>query len=74
MDHVLEGMMTHYEVYLDLFIEEQKRGDYKKLSENPYYKELKAIIGAINVLRKFLGWELLKISEEVNWRLEDGVY
>jgi hypothetical protein len=74
MDHVLEGMQTHYEVLLYWYIEEHKEGNYKKLSENPYYDEVKAIIGAMNVLRKFLGWEPLRLSEEVRVRLEDGVY
>ena len=33
MDHVLEGMQPHYEVLLDWFIEEHRKGQYKKLSE-----------------------------------------
>lgn len=73
MDHVLEGMQTHYEAYIEIFIEYHQKGKYKKLSENPFYDEVKAIIDAMNVLRKYLGWEPLKISEEINWRLEDGI-
>ena len=70
MDHVLNGMQPHYEVTLDWFIEEQKKGNYKKFSDNPYYEEIKALIDAMNILRKYLGWDNIKLSEEVKWRME----
>ena len=70
MDHVLEGMRAHYEVLLDWFIEEHRKGQYKKLSDNPYYDEVKTLIDAMNILRKYLGWDSIKLSEEVSWRLE----
>ena len=70
MDHVIEGMQPHYEVLLDWYIKEHRKGQYKKLSDNPYYGEVKALIDAMNILRKYLGWETIKLSEEVSWRLE----
>lgn len=70
MDHVIEAMRPHYEVLLDWFIEEHKKGQCKKLSDNPYYDEIKALIDAMNILRKYLGWDSIKLSEEVKWRLE----
>lgn len=70
MDHVLEAMQPHYDVLLEWFIEEHKKGQYKKLSDNPYYEEIKALIDAMNILRKYLGWGSIKLSEEVSWRLE----
>lgn len=70
MDHVIEAMRPHYEVLLDWFIEEHKKGNYKKLSDNPYYEEIKALIDAMNILRKYLGWDSIKLSDEVKWRLE----
>lgn len=70
MDHVLEAMQPHYDVLLEWFIEEHKKGQYKKLSDNPYYEEIKALIDAMNILRKYLGWDSIKLSEEVSWRLE----
>jgi hypothetical protein len=70
MDHVLEGMQPHYDVLLEWFIKEHKKGQYKKLSDNPYYDEVKALIDAMNILRKYLGWDSIKLSEEVSWRLE----
>jgi hypothetical protein len=71
MDHVLEGMQPHYDVLLEWFIEEHKKGQYKKLSDNPYYDEVKALIDAMNILRKYLGWDSIKLSDEVKWRLEE---
>jgi hypothetical protein len=73
MDHILEGMQTHYEILMYWFIEEHKEGN-KKLSENSYYDEVKAIIDSMNCIRKYLKWEPLRLKEEVRWRLEDGVY
>lgn len=70
MDHVIEGMQPHYEVLLDWYIKEHRKGQYKKLSDNPYYGEVKALIDAMNILRKYLGWETIKLSEEVSWKLE----
>ena len=70
MDHVIEGMQPHYDVLLDWYIKEHRKGQYKKLSDNPYYGEVKALIDAMNILRKYLGWETIKLSEEVSWRLE----
>ena len=71
MDHVIEAMQPHYEVLLDWFIEEHKKGQYKKLSDNPYYEEIKALIDAMNILRKYLSWDSIKLSDEVKWRLEE---
>ncbi len=71
MDHVLDAMRPHYEVTLDWYIEEHKKGNYQKLSDNPYYGELKALIDAMNILRKYMGWETVKLSEEVKWELTE---
>jgi len=71
VDHVIEAMRPYYEVLLDWFIEEHKKGQYKKLSDNPYYEEIKALIDAMNILRKYLGWDSIKLSDEVKWRLEE---
>ena len=71
MDHVLDAMEPYYEVTLDYFMDEQRTGKYKTLSENPHYREIKALIEAINILRKYMGWETLKLSEEVEgWEEE----
>jgi len=70
MDHVIEAMQPHYDVLLDWYIEEHKKEKHKKLSDNVYYEEIKALIDAMNVLRKYLGWDTIKLSEEVSWRLE----
>lgn len=70
MDHVLNAMQPHYEVTRDWFIEEHRSGKYKKLSENPYYEEVKALIYAMNILRKYLGWETIKLKNEVEFYME----
>lgn len=69
IDHVLNAMQPHYEVTRDWFMEEQRTGKYKKLSDNPYYEEVKALIDAMNVLRKYLGWETIKLKDEVEFYL-----
>ena len=71
MDHVLDAMEPHYEVTLDWFMEEQRTGKYKTLSDNPYFEEIKALIQAMNILRKYIGWETLKLSEEVEGRKKE---
>lgn len=69
IDHVLESINSHYEVYRDLFMEEHRAGKYKRFSDNPYYEEVKAIIDAMNVLRKYLGWETISLKKEVEFYL-----
>jgi hypothetical protein len=69
MDHVLNAMQPHYEALLDYFLEEQRTGRYKRFSDNPYYDEIKTIIDAMNILRKYLGWETIKLKDEVEFYL-----
>jgi len=56
-------------VLLDWFIEEHRKGNYKKLSDNPYYDEIKALIDSMNILRKYLGWDPIRLKDEVNFYL-----
>ena len=71
MDHVENAISQFYDVYLDEFMEYQREGKYKKLSDNPMYEEIRAIIDAMNILRKYLGWQTINLSEEVKMRLGD---
>ncbi len=68
MDHVIDGMMAHFEPMMDWFMEEHRKGEYKKLSDNPMYAEVKAMVDAMNILRKYLGWDTMKLSQEVEFR------
>jgi len=68
MDHVIDGMMAHFEPMMDWFMEEHRTGKHKKLSDNPMYGEVKTMIDAMNILRKYLGWDTMKLSEEVSFR------
>lgn len=70
MDHVLDAMEPHYEVTLDWFLEEHREKNHKRLSDNSYYHEIKALIDSMNILRKFLGWETIKLSEQVAFYME----
>lgn len=67
MDHVHESIRVHYVITLEWFIEEHQTGKYKCLSDNPYYGEIKAMIDAMNCIRKYLGWETIKLSNEVSF-------
>ena len=69
MDHVLNAMRSHYEAILNCFLEEQRISKYKKLSENPFYPELKALIDSMNILRKYLGWEVITLKKEIEFYL-----
>lgn len=69
MDHVLNSIRSHYEVYLDLFVNEHKSGEYKKFSDNPYYEEIKALIDSMNIIRKYLGWERITLKSETEFYL-----
>lgn len=70
MDHAINSLEPFYEVTLDQFVEEHRSGKYKKLSENPFYEELKALIDAMNILRKYLGWETIKLKDAVKFYME----
>ena len=70
MDHAINSLTPFYEVTRDWFIEEHRSGKYKKLSDNPYYEEVKALIDAMNILRKYLGWETIKLKDEVEFYME----
>ena len=67
MDHIENAIRQFYDVYLDNFMDYQKEGNYKKLTDNPMYGELKAIVDSMNCIRKQLGWETIKLSEEVKY-------
>jgi len=70
MDHVLERIQVFYEIYLDEYMEEHLKNHYEKLSDNPVYPELKAIIDSMNPIRKFLGQNNIQLSKEVKFELE----
>ena len=70
MDHAINSLRPYYEVTLDWFIEEHRLGEYKKLSDNPYYEEVKALIDAMNTLIKYMGWETIKLKDEVQFYME----
>lgn len=70
MDHVLSTIEDTYNIILDMFIQEQKKKNHKKLSDNSFYDEVKALIDAMNSLRNYLGYSSIKLSEEVKRGLQ----
>lgn len=73
MDHAINALRPFYDVTLDWFIQEQKTGNYKKLSDNPHYEEIRALIDAMNILRKYLGWGSIKLKDEVELYLQKDI-
>ena len=71
IDHVIDAIRPHYEAVLDCFIEEHRTGKYKKHSENPYFDELKALINAMNILRQYMGWDKIRLKDEIEIYLQD---
>ena len=69
IDHVLNAMQSHYDAILDNFIEAQRTSEYKKLTDNPFYEEVKALLDAMNILRKYLGWKTTTLKQEVEFYL-----
>lgn len=65
MDHVYDAIRSFYETYFEMFMKYQKTGNYKKLSDNPMYGEVKAIIDAMNCIRRHLEWKPIRLSEDV---------
>mgnify|MGYP001005608994 CR=1 FL=1 len=65
MDHVLNSLRPYLEVELDMVTEEWRSGEYGKLSECPSYDSLKTLVGAANIIRKYLGIGTLKIKNMV---------
>lgn len=69
MDHVLDGMQAHYDVYLELFCEDWRSGKYQTFNQVPYYEQLQILIKAMNVIRKYLDYPLLRLKNEVDFFL-----
>lgn len=62
MDHAIESLQGFIDSVFDYeFMPEWKSGKYKKYSDCPSYPELKTLISASNIMRKYIGWEPLRI-------------
>lgn len=67
MDHAAERLEPYLDAEFSEFIEEWKTGKYKKYSEVPNYAALKALIDATNILRRYLGWDLVSIKKRLEF-------
>ena len=64
MDHAIESLQDFIDVTFEYqFMPEWKSGKYKKYSDCPSYPELKTLISASNIMRKYIGWEPLRIKD-----------
>lgn len=70
MEQSIEGLEVFYDITLDQFVKEQLEAGYLKFSDNPYYLELRAYVRAMNVLREFLGWNLVELRKDIVGKLE----
>lgn len=70
MDHVINSIMSHYEVTLDWLVEDWTSGQYKKLSDCPWYSDCKAMNEAIGVLEKAYYGEkkIMSVRDVIKWR------
>lgn len=69
MDHVLNSLISWYDIYFDLFMDEHIRLNLKVLKDNPYYGDLTAIIKSLNVIRGYMDMPRITLKQEVQFRL-----
>jgi hypothetical protein len=63
MDHAIDSLEPFVDATFSYeFLPEWQSGKYKKFSDCPSYAELKALIDASNIMRKYIGWERLSIK------------
>jgi uncharacterized protein YgiB involved in biofilm formation len=74
MERVYNSIQAFWSPYLDDFMAAQRTGKYKKFTNNPCYSELKAINDAMNVIRKEMGKDAVKLSNaiklQISWEKE----
>jgi hypothetical protein len=67
MDHAIDALRPYLEVEIDCMRSEWKSGSHAKFSDCPSYSAVKTLIDAMNVLRKYLGWDNLKLKELIEF-------
>lgn len=68
MDHLIDKFENYIEFEFNQFYEEWSSEKYKKYSECPSYISLKAILDSVNILNKYMGWEMVSISKIMSHR------
>ena len=74
MDSVMVGLEEFLPIYLNDFLEEQRKNDHKTLKGNPVYRELKLIVDSINLYRDFLSLPRLSLEAMVKEGLKGAKY
>jgi len=72
MDHAIEQLMPFYEASLSEFLQEQRKHNYKKFSDNPFFEEISALIKSINILNKYCGWESIRLRDAVEFYMDEN--
>jgi hypothetical protein len=65
MDHVIDGFEVYIECAFEDFYAEWKTGEYKKYSDCPSYGELRTLLDSVNILRKYMSWDNLRIKDMI---------
>lgn len=60
-----DSLQAFYKIELEKFKAYWATGQYKKRSHVPNYNQVKILLKALNVMRPFWGWDLLKLKKEV---------
>jgi len=68
MDHLIDQFEAFIDCDFRCFKQEWKSGEYKKFSECPSFKSLSTTIKSVNILRKYMGWELITIKNMLSDR------
>ena len=69
MDHVYNSIQAFWSPYLDDFMAAQRTGKYKKFTNNPCYSDLKAINDAMNIIRRQMGRDTVKLSDQIKLQI-----
>ena len=73
MDHAINSLQPFLDIEITYLVEEMQSGKYQKLSDCPSYPAAKALADAMLPMRRYLGWEPLRLRQEVSWRLPASV-
>lgn len=63
MDHAIDALHVYVDIEAEFFAEEWKSGDYKRFSDCPSYESAKVLLDSLNIMRRHMGWENLKLKD-----------
>lgn len=67
MESLLDTMLhDYYKPKLMEFMHYHSTGEYQKLSDNPEYKEITAILESMNIIENYLEREITNLSKDID--------